>query len=420
MKKKLILGFDSWVGGVSHYALIQNELTKLNLELQVLHIGSWGHNKYIEKKKIINGVTTVDVSFYNNMNLKSILKQTSPAAILFLSVDAFAHRAVIRYARTLGIPTINMYHGIISVQDYVSGVPDKYNTLGQFKLVCNRLYKNLTKIIPCYTIALLTTNAGTIEWRRFLSDLFTKVRGGYASIAASDSTTDLCLVYVEKDVEHAYRKYQSKKTVVVGNPDLIKFDIELKDISSNNPDHTKSVIYIDHGGSVAGLNFSGTDEFMFYLKRLNGDLISLGYRLKVKLHPAQYEAGVAKSIEDEEIYLISNVDFKTELSLSSCVITGPSTASQIACILGCVVLTPKFDNFRTQEYGKLIEDYPRHYDLFDVMEVPNLINAGRKVTDIKIIDWVRLNCGPIPASRMPERVAGSINELLLHAQIAAI
>src|SRR5262249_34419016 len=150
-----------------------------------------------------------------------------PDAVVFLSVDTFAHRAFNRYCRAAGVPTLNLYHGLVSVQDVSLTQMYRVHPLAQLKFVLVRIPKALRYIWPAYGASLLSTGADVSEWLRFGKDIVLGALGKREQLSARDARTDACCVYVDADIDHAVQRYgfQPEQVVAVGNPDLARFDL---------------------------------------------------------------------------------------------------------------------------------------------------------------------------------------------------
>jgi hypothetical protein len=417
MKPKKIIGFDSWTKGYKNYSRLLSVFNQNGYSFKLIHLGSWGHDIRKEKEEIIDGINIVDISFYNGKSFFEVLKIEKPDLIIFLSIEAFAHRAFNRYAKTLNIPTINLYHGLIMVQAVENGKQDKYNFLAQSKLVYSRAFKNIFKIWPVYMRSLIETKAGISDWLRFLKDIFTKVFAIYNKKAARDSITNYCVVYTQADVQHAVSKFGAniKNVRVVGNPDIIKFGLSENDFGrfATKKNESKNIIYIDHGGSTCGLNFTSSTHYISFLLELKDELSKKGYNLIVKMHPSQESFETPNLCIKEGLILSSNDHFVFDLRNSCAVITGPSTASMIPALMGLPLFLIQFGPFNGQEYGNLLLNYPRSVLLNDINLIESTLSFDFSKFNLQMFDeWLSKNSGPLPAEQMPNRVLNLIDEIL--------
>lgn len=422
---KRIIGFDSWTEGSFHYVRLIEDFKKRGFELKLIHLGSWGHDQGRPLQEMIDNLPVVDIAFYGSKNFLEILKEEKPDAIIFLSTEAFAHRAFNRYANKLGIPTLNLFHGLIAVQAVETGTPDRYNFFAQSLLVASRAMKNVTKLWPVYMKALIETNGTANEWLRFGRDIAAKVFGKYTKVVADDSRTQYYAVYTSADVPHALYKHRIKEENlrVVGNPDIIKFNLKKDDFgrSCSDKHDYKNIMYIDHGGSTCGLTFKSAKDYVEYLKDIQQGLLEQGYNLIVKMHPSQSQTTTPEFTLSKGIVLSSNTEFLEDLRGCCAAIVGPSTASIIPSLMGMPLLLARNGPFKDQEYGKVLRDYPRSIVLDDVAEVSKLLQEESvKVDFAKVKKWIDENAGPLPANEMPSRVADVVSEMISKKELQVI
>ena len=98
---KLILGFDSWTGGLRKFERLVPAIEKKGYKLKLLHIEDWSPNlnnarPNLSPKKFFE---IENVSLFKGFKLLKYIFDHKPSAILFLSVDTLTHRAVNRIAK---------------------------------------------------------------------------------------------------------------------------------------------------------------------------------------------------------------------------------------------------------------------------------------------------------------------------------
>jgi hypothetical protein len=417
-----VIGFDSWTGGARHYISLVPALKKINIDLKLIHIGSWGHDQGRPLHEMIGELPVFDIAYYGDKNLLEVLELENPAAIIFLSTQAFAHQAVNRYSMLLGIPTLHLYHGLISVQAVETGHPDNFNFFAQLKLFFIRAWKNLSKLLPTYIKSLFDTHASIAEWLEFARDVMDKVIGRYTIVASKDTKTDYCAVYTSQDIQHALIKYRvdRENIRVVGNPDLIKFNLLADDFGNftSIKNSKNKIMYIDHGGSTCALNFKSPDAFITFLEATDKALQQQGYSLIVKLHPSQGNTDTPENIKGRGIELSSNTTFLSDLRGCCAAISGPSTASLIPALMGLPLLLAQFGEFNGQEYGKALLSYPRCILLKEITDIKKLLFDNRENYEpAKLVEWISLNAGPLPPEEMPERVAAIVEEMTVRSNL---
>ncbi len=419
MKNNLVIGFDSWVGGVNNFVRLHSAFKKAGLDLQLLHIGSWGGDMGRPKEETIGELRVRDISYYQGKNLSEILDVESPSAVLFLSNDVFAHRALNRYCCSKNIATIHLYHGLVEIQSVSGNKIYKANFLAQLFFVLKRLPKAFVRIWPLYVHALFKTNANFEDWKRFALDIINLTIGKYISVAAQDSRTNACAVYVEADVGHAMKKYgYSRADVhVVGNPDLSKFkltDQMLGIANSTARVPNNEVVYIDTGLIYAGMVFSGPADFLLHLTDLAKTLATQGLQLAIKLHPDHHRTNFPSEITAQGIRVVQDVDFVDSLVKCRAAMVEPSTAALIPSLLGLPVLMVAFGKLHEQKYGKILMDYPRGALVTDAADVVSAIARIEQESKPEVAAWIRTNSGPLPADEMPARVAEIVRCISRH------
>ena len=372
-----VIAFDSWTAGYFHFSRLLQSFGDYGFNLKLIHLGSWGHDKNRPRFEIIDGLPVYDISFYGKKSFLEILTYEKPDAIIFLCTEAFAHRAFNRYAKILGIPTLNLYHGLLAVQAVESGKPDKFNFFAQTKLILVRLFKNIFIIWPIYLRALILTKASFSEYIKFCDHIFCKIFGKYIRVLGIDSQTSACAVYTVADIDHAKIKFHldNSQIKVVGNPDLLKFNFQEKHFGCCLQEKIKSkkILYIDHGGSTCGLNFNSPADFLNFLITLRSKLLTFNYELIIKLHPSQLKAGFDDNVKSSGLYVCDDSNFLSAMQYCDAVITGPSSASILPALMGLPILLLRFGPFTGQKYGKILNTYPRTIILDEVMEIDNLI-----------------------------------------------
>ena len=108
--KMKVIGFDGWTQGAHHYERLIESFKKNDIELILIHQGSFGNEVGRKKEEYIGDLLVRDISYYGEKSFLEILTYENPSAVIFLSTDSFVHRAFNRYCIELNIPTINLTH----------------------------------------------------------------------------------------------------------------------------------------------------------------------------------------------------------------------------------------------------------------------------------------------------------------------
>jgi len=417
-----VIAFDSWTRGAHHIERLVPAFKDKGLDLLLIHIGSWGHDRGRPKEERIGQLLVRDVTYYGRMSFHDILLQEQPCAVLFLSTTAFAHQAFNRYCMRLGIPTVHLYHGLVRVQpvDLSAGDVYKINLWRQAKIIISRLGKQVRWIWPAYARALLKTRAGLHDWLRFGSHVIAQGMGrSYWGVAAPDSTTTACCVYTEADISHAVERYRMPKDMVfaVGNPDLIKFGLREEDMGLclSRDGLSNEIVYIDTALIEAGAVFRDGEDFAEHLEETKDALRQEGLKLVVKLHPAHFRTGVPERLRQRGVEICDPEDFVDRLKDSRAAIVEPSSAALIPALLGLPVLLAQYGKLSSQQYGQVLTSYPRARFLRSLEEVSTLLEDVKGTTSKEAaLSWIKTNAGPLPAEDMPKRVAEVILMIIKH------
>lgn len=409
-----VLGFDGWTMGSHHYVRLLDAFRRSGIELVLIHLGSWGEDKNRPVEENIDGLTVRDISFYQNRGFDSILDVEQPDAVLFLSTETFSHRAFQRYCHYRGIPTINLYHGLVGVVPFNSGVePYKIHVIAQIKHVIRQSGKSLLNSFPAYARSLWATSAGINEWFRFIHDIICRVFGKTIFIPAPDAKSTKCCVFTAADLQDAISKfnYREQDVVAVGNPDLIRYSLSgelaesLFDASSCKK---TSVMYIDSGISSHGYIFSSDQDYLDYILQCKKELAAARFNLifKVKPHPAHREIFFSKRLAESGVEVAGNDDFIEKLRSCRACITEPSTLGLIPALLGLPLFLVRVGPLGSLSYGEVFTSYPRSHFLYEWGGVESLLVKEEGSCDTEnVTTWISKNAGPLPAADMPMRVA---------------
>ena len=361
-----------------------------------------------------------DISYYNTNNFDDILQLEKPNAVLFLSTQTFAHRAMIRFCKKRSIPTIHLTHGVFATMATNSGKYYSYNLLSYSKFIISRALKMFRLTWPVYLRSLINTQANLKDYVLFFRDNLNLLLGRIAS-AADDSITDVCLIYLDSDKEFIEKHFNFKpdQIIVVGNPDLMYFGLkndlinsyQMKSLSENS-----EVVYIDTSLILRGAIFTSIQEYVNHLTQLQFELKRIGKKLVVKLHPNFDSTEIPKTLQDQGVFVCEHNKFIDHLNSASFVITEASSAALIPAYMGLPILYAKFGMLSAHEFGKIFEGYPRGYYLKDISQLNEIFSAlltGGLEQKLEITNkWIDQNIGPKPIEDMPKRVVKEIMSVI--------
>lgn len=408
---KRVIGFDSWTGGSQFYRRLIPALASRSMQLRLVHIGSWGNEPDAPAETEMDGLAVRDISFYPSGSFQKMLDVEKPDAVILLSTETFAHRAVIRYCKQRSIPTLNLYHGLMNVQLTEGDVyAVSVSRLEYARFVASKIGKLVRHTFPSYIQSLLATQGTSADWIRFLADIYHLATGRIPVRAAADAKTDKAAVYTPADVEHAIRSFGFDRSdvVVVGNPDLIQFGLKPELIGCWKPtdDGDNTVMYIETGLASVGLYYAGADGFADHLVATARALSEQGYRLAVKLKPKQtYDAVVSRRLADAGIPMVTNDVFLPTLIRCAACICETTTLALVPALLGMPLLLAGYGPLTPLAYGPVLTSYPRAHLLRDPRQVSSILVRDAETFDARALrQWIDLNAGPLPAEGMPDRV----------------
>ncbi len=426
-----IVGFDSWTRGAHHFERLIPALARRGAVLKLVHLGSWGNDPGRPQQERIGELEVRDISAYGDASLEGMLEAESPDVLILLSIETFAHRAMLRYCRQRAIPTLLLYHGLVNVQ-VTSDRRGSYGPrmLAHAMFVASKLGKVMRRTLPCYVMALLRTHASGGDWKRFICDAVRMALGqsAYRPTAdpASDATATMCAVYTEADVGHAIHSYafRPEDVRVVGNPDLGRFGMNEQLLGSRlacEPPAPLRLMYIDTGLVNNGLIFRNYDQFIAHLTLTAKALAAHGARMSLKLHPSHDEELLRRRLAGVGVEIVANRDLMSGLQTSHACIVEPTTLAMIPGLLGMPMFYAAYGELSVLRYGPVLMSYPRGRLLSDIGELRLRLNEMRSVCDAAATrTWIRRNAGPLPIEDMAERVATSVQMLgAAHGRVAA-
>lgn len=414
-----VLGFDSWTKGAHHFDRLIPALQARNMSLKLVHLGTWGNDPRKSLVERVGQLDVADIASYPSYSLRRMLEIERPDVVVLLSTTTFAHRALVRHCRAMGIPTLNLYHGMSTTWfDPAVGGGFEPNALGHLRIVTSKLYKTLRFTLPCYAGALLRTRAGSADWKRFFSDLTNLAVGKQPIEAAEDARTTRCAVYTASEVDHATVtfRFPADEIAIVGNPDLARFGLATEHLGSrlrHGALPTGAVMYIDTALQPNGLVYPNLAAFVDHLKLTARSLAACGLRLKLKLHPANDIESIRRLLAPDGVELATNENFVDQLLKCDAAIVETTTLAMIPALMGMPMFFANYGALQRLQFGSALTSYPRGRFLTDVREFSTLLQEVQRDREVagRSERWIAESSGPLPAERMPDRVAALLEEL---------
>jgi hypothetical protein len=416
---KKVIGFDSWTGGSFNFERLAAACNSRAIDFSVVHVGSWGGDPGRPPEETVGELRYKDIRAFGSNCLREVLLREQPDAVVFLSTDTFAHRAFNRYCRTHNVPTLNLYHGLVSVQHVGDAPMYSVSPFAQLKFVLVRIPKALRYVWPAYAGSLLATRARASDWMRFVRDIVTGAFGRRDARSADDARTDKCCVYIDADIEHAVSRYGFKPSdvIAVGNPDLARFGLNAELVGSQlrrTGTPATEVMYVDTGLVHTGYVFESAAHFLQHLFDTRDGLARQGRRLVLKPHPDHLRTQLPDQLQRGGIEVVANADFVARLQRCDACIVEPSTLAMVPALLGMPLFLAKYGRLEEQRYGDVLTNYPRAMILSDVSKASAMLEAERARFDAALTrDWIDRHTGPLPAADMPRRVLDVIERMMM-------
>lgn len=387
--------------------------------MTLVHFGSWGNDPGRPLEEMIGPLPVRDVAWYGKGSIARILEIERPDAVLMFSTRHMVQRAFLRYCRQRGIPTVHAYHGLVRVQavDH-GGRAYKLHWFAFLRFAAGRAGKSLFRTFPTYARALRETSGTSVEWRRFLLDIWDLALGRVDKEKAPDARTSKCCVYTEADVPHAVSHYgfAPEDVIPVGNPDLLAFGLTGADMGAaiERPGaSSRDVVYIDTALLATGLLFRSDADFIAHMLRLRDALQGQGRRLLFKPHPDMRLRGIDRALAAQGIETVSNEEFVAVLRRCCAAVVETTTAALVPALMGMPLFLARFGRLEDLQFGEVLRSYPRALELGDPLDFDRLLTAEAETCDPdRVVGWIRTNAGPLPASDMPRRLAEVILDLV--------
>lgn len=418
-KKYNILAFDSWTGGVSNLSRLVKPFKNVGLNLCLLHLGEWGDDKHRPKTEKINGLRVENISNFKNQTFYQILKNKKPDAVLFLSTESLPHITFLSICRKLKIPTVHLFHGIHGIFTTKFGQQFlETNIFTRILFILKRIPKFAKYTLPNFLKQYSSLQKPFEKYSILLKAIKHRLSGIDKVIQTYESRADICCLYIKSEIEAAKKRwgYKSKSLKVVGNPDIINFNLKKEDIgcSINKIEKNKSICYIESGLSDLGVGFSNDQEYTKFLVSIKKSLPKkMLFFVKIKPVPFARYHKITKILKSKKIKILSSKNFVEKLKKCSLCIIEPSTASLIPCYLGMQIFINKIGPLKNLVPGNIFKTYP-FLKTLNSLDQKNLFkqSSAKKNKIKKFKKWCANNLGPLPAQKMPYRVARAVKQLI--------
>lgn len=355
---KKILFFDSWTRGIHNFTPIARELKKKGWCSLLVHRGSWEHDKNRPLEENIDKITCRDISFYKTRFIYQVLKKEKPDLVLILTTNYIMDRAVILAARSLGIKSCFLMHGVRSVTP--GAISHQKNHTNNFlkKKRWQKLKIYIEYTLPNYFFSGVMENKTFIlrkdPYLLLLKMFLNPTRYIIFPPPSNELHCDLALVWdnAHKELFKKEYGYPNKKIKVVGHPPLD----DVYSLIRNPPKYTKNnqffaqypllynksyCVYLGSGAVEAG-SVGWTEETRIkHLEEVSKICNKSGLELVIKLHPSTKINPIQTYFFDfKYVHVFSQIDLPQLIYWSEAAIGQTSTVNDIAICMGKPLFIP--------------------------------------------------------------------------------
>ena len=363
----------------------------------------------------INGLQVKSFSNYSSKNYLEILNIEKPDVVMFLSMNNLLIRSFNRCCKFLNIPTLLMQHGIISNSELTN--TKRHDSKKFYVKRIKRIIKGeLLKSYFIYLNYLFLTKAKISTIKFFFYESILKILN--KDFPTEDWQYSAYGVFIKADkkklIDLTYNTIDKNKIYIVGNYDLIHFNLDIDSFNSYKKDNNnKNILYFDSDCVHRTFN-RNLNEYLKYISSLNKIIIEKGLKLVVKLHPYSLKIELNKHLSNLGINCIEKDELKTYLLNSRYVISEASSIMSIACLTGVPVITPTIKPFSSKKYGSLINSYPNRFSFNSFKEFEKIIKNNYSLGDkkLEVEKWIDEFAGPLPPSDFSKRVLNIIQSII--------
>ncbi len=356
MKEKTIIFFDVWTKGSHHYKELSRLFLDDNINIVLLHFGSYGDEIKKELITEVNRIKCYDMKYFH-YKIDKAINNFKPIAILYLSIDPLIMRACNLYALKYNIKTFLTYPGLWSAQDYNSQrTLSKKNLIEYTKWIFSRSYNYLINALPQYAKALIINNNKFKILISFLKEEFNKLIGKLEPRKSLDKAVNTVFVYNYYDKFHAEKKFKGSNIHIVGVPDLFRFGNFLK--NSKFKYTSNELLYLGSGSRSRGMLLKHPNDYFIYLMKIKSYFKKFGKHIKFKLHISTKEEikKISRSL-NKHIEIVENEDFFNTIHKVEGCITEPSSISLVPIYLGLKLFGTRMYDLEKLNYGESIKNY---------------------------------------------------------------
>ena len=375
MRKLKILGFDGWTKGLYFYKEIFNCFDKENYEFILVHYGSLGNDLLCKSSYLEDDIIINDISIYNN-KLSKIIDIEKPDFVIFLSLDAYLHRAFNLLCKANKIKTIHHFHGIKTVLNFNDKSTFKINNFKRVFLLKNVVLSTLRHYIPIYVLIAFKYDFKLIL--HLFGDIYCRLFNVTNNIKNYDFVADLYFIYTDSDKSYLRKYYPNSKfskIVVIGLADLKRFKINFSDKTSLKFNHkgSRNVIYFDSANFLYGI--VTIKEYINHFCITQEYLNQIGYNLKIKLHPSSKSDTILDELIKNKLIVIDDEKLFSELNSTAFCLVEPSSIAPLPGVLSIPTLKVVYGVYHQIKHGELLDGYPYCLSLNHLEEIQHKLDC---------------------------------------------
>lgn len=381
-----ILAFDSWLGGQRNFKRLVPYLGEED-EIILIHLSSWSNNKYEEIN--LSKFRSYDISNFPS-NGRKILEKVNPDLVIFLSVDVLPHMAMINASNKLSIPTVHLFHGILSVLPGAGKPQYKKKLIGLLIKSLSSLPKYIFKILPFY----LRSVESSLSHVRLLPRMILNIAKTKRELLISENKCLYAMVFVESDVRYAKEVYKYQNVSVVGNPDIDEFPLV-----TNKKNYSNYFLFIDSVPFLRGV--ISLQQNIRYINALKARAKSLNLKFAIKLHPENSKGQLHDIfVSEDDIYILQKDEFSKCVSEAAVIVSDPTSLISIVFKFNRPLYFPKLKEY-SPTYGEFITDngLSRYFENVNEIERIEVQNGLMNVIELEMANRVVLNLKKIYSPR---------------------
>ena len=338
---------------------INTYMKEKGVDCLLVHWGSWDAEPGRPKEEVIDGLLCRDISYYKTNIIYKVMKREAPDCVVTLTTNNILDRAKILAARALGIPSVFLMHGIISVTEHAVAEEVKVFEPTLRRKRFSKIPKHLQYIIPNYFYSGLCENSRYLFTREpylvILNSFLHPEKWKVYPDPSLELQCDKCLAWgnVYKEFITDTYGYARDAVVVTGHPPLDQAcrireqpptEEEIEEFKQQNgiDPSARLVLYIE--GAFVYSRFEGwtRESLLEHLLEIARLCAESGRHLVVKLHPSTEDVSWLKEGVRGQATIVQDADSEMLIWAAESVIGHSSTLINSAIVMKKPVFIPRW------------------------------------------------------------------------------